>query len=294
MLVRLGFAIAIHLDPDVLLVDEVLAVGDIQFQSRCFRKISEFREAGKAIVLVTHDMGAILQHCERVIVLKSGKVVAEEPAQKAVDRYLALLDSGSKAVSQDVTKTPMVGTADRLELAGYRSGRGSGENIEHDLCSMRPGYNRAEFRYGSGKARIIDFAILDAEGRERTHFRSGEAIVFRIRCRFYQDVENPIFGFFIRTVEGIEIYNTNTLYKEMNLGKIDKNEELNVEYRQMPNLQAGSYFLSTGIAQSTANEIVAIDRRYNLAAISILPVDKTTGIVNLHTEIRIYREDHSV
>jgi hypothetical protein len=95
-------------------------------------------------------------------------------------------------------------------------------------------------------------------------------------------------------VEGIEIYNTNTLYKEMKLGKIDKNEELNVEYRQMPNLQAGSYFLSTGIAQSTANEIVAIDRRYNLAAISILPVDKTTGIVNLHTEIRIYREDHSV
>jgi ABC-type polysaccharide/polyol phosphate transport system ATPase subunit len=289
MFVRLGFAIAVHLDPDVLLVDEVLAVGDVQFQMKCYRKISELREAGKAIVLVTHDMGAILRHCDRAMVLDEGKVLVEATPHSAVDRYLALLSTVSKRGSPAEKSAELHENMEALEFPVIQTAQGSRETIEHDLCPGRPGYNKSEFRYGNGGARIIDFKILDFEGRERTQFKSGEAVIFKVECKFYTDVENPVFGFFIRTIEGIEIYGINTLYQEINLKKIEQNEMISVEFRQNQNLQAGDYFLSTGIAQITPNNIIAIDRRYDLACIQILPVDKTTGIVNFNTKIKIER-----
>lgn len=289
MFVRLGFAIAVHLDPDVVLVDEVLAVGDIQFQMKCFKKISELKEAGKAIILVTHDMRAIVRHCDRVIVLDNGKVVAEASPNNAVDRYLALLSSSSKRGSAAEKNAELHKNMHDLELPAVQPTQGSRETIEYDLCPGRPGYNRNEFRYGNGGARIIDFKIRDHEGRERTQFKSGETIIFRVECKFYRDVENPVFGFFIRTIEGIEIYGINTLYQEINLKKIEQNEMISIEFRQNQNLQAGDYFFSTGIAQITPDKVIAIDRRYDLACIQILPVDKTTGIVNFNTKIKIER-----
>jgi len=277
-------------DPDVLLVDEVLAVGDAHFQAKCFRKLIEFREAGKAIMLVTHDMGAVERNCERVLLLDRGRVVVDDNTHNAVNKYLAIVSASSSRTYMSRKGTDIAPIPAELEAAEVSPTLQFQEGVEDDRCPTRPGYNKNEFRYGSGEARINDFALLDGEGNKRTHFSSGELVVFKIECRFYKSITKPVFGFFVRTKEGMEIYNTNTLYVGMEVEKIKINKHVIVEYQQRVNLQPGDYFFAAGIAQSTANGVEAIDRRYDLACITILPVDKTTGIVNLDTKITISKK----
>ncbi len=284
MYVRLGFAIAVHCEPDILVIDEVLAVGDIQFQIKCFRKAAEFKEMGKTIILVTHDMGAIQRHTGRVILLDRGLISSVDTPKNAINRYLAMMSGGFEEVRVKPKKLKPISA----EIEEITSRKSSEANIEYDLCPKRKNYNSNEFRYGNGSARIIDFELLDGDGKEVVHIQSMGTVVFRVKIRFYENVKKPVFGMMVKTKDGAEIYGNNTLYKEISIESQVNGSELSIEYSMKFNVQSGDYFFSAGVAELVSGDIVPLDRRYDLAHIAVLPADKSSGIVNMNAVIKVY------
>ena len=283
MLVKLGFAVAVHSEPDILLIDEVLAVGDIRFQVKCFGKMKEFKEKGKTMILVTHDMGAIQKHTERVILLHRGSLCGVDTPKNAVNKYLALMSGGVKGSETGSKLTWATDNDSELEKANPSPPN----DIQEDLCPRRTNYNRNEFRYGNGFARIVDFQILNTQGEEVTSVRSRDIILFRVKVKGYKFVEKPILGITVKTKDGIELYGNNTLYADIDVPSLKQGKELLVEYRIHVNLQPGDFFLSAGVAEMTSEGILPLDRRYDLVHITVLPSDKSFGLVNLATDIRV-------
>ncbi|PYQ17323.1 MAG: ABC transporter ATP-binding protein, partial [Acidobacteria bacterium] len=189
MQVRLAFAAAIHMDPDILLIDEALAVGDPGFQLKCFDKIQEFKAGGKTIVLVSHDINAITQFCDSVLVLSHGELVFHGGPHEAVDVYKAILFSGSPPNPSEVVGAAVTAAAE---------GPGPETRAEGAVAEGQPRLNRHEHRFGSREAEIVDVRILGKGGRVQNVFLSNEetAIVFKVRA--HRLVREPIYGIRIR------------------------------------------------------------------------------------------------
>lgn len=285
MYVRLGFAVAVHCEPDILLVDEVLAVGDVQFQIKCFRKMANLKEMGKTIILVSHDMGTIQRHTERAMLLESSFLYCTDTPNNAINSYLSLISRGFEGTKKPKKKLNVVSFEEMKSSAVQGS---AVANIKYDICPQKKNYNKNEFRYGNGTARIIDFELLDSNRREITALISKEQAIFRIYVEFYEDVEKPIFGIIVKTKDGMELYGNNTLFTGTEVKPQGKGSKLWIEYEINFNLQPGDYFLSSGIAEMTRDGFVPLDRRYDLAYISVLPLDRSFGIVNMDSKIRVY------
>ncbi len=288
MLVKLGFSVAIHSNPDIILVDEVLAVGDIQFQAKCFSKIREFKENGKSIVLVSHDMSTIQKHTGKVILLHKGSIQSINAPVNVINTYIVLMSG--KADKESSGKRPWKIDEDSEQDNTYFI---PDAQIQEDLCPKRANYNRNEFRYGNGFARIVDFHILNLRGEEITAVRSRDSILFRIEIKGYRLVEKPILGITVKTIDGIELYGINTLYADVEVPRLTHERKIVAEYKVNINLQPGHYFLSAGVAEITSEGIIPVDRRYDLVHIEVLPSDRSFGMVNLGTEIKILSEDLS-
>lgn len=286
MLVKLGFSIAVHSDPDILLIDEVLAVGDVQFQVKCFRKMREFKEAGKTILLVTHDMGAVQKHTEKAILLHQGSIHCFDTPRNAVNQYLSFMS----ASVEEKFNIPQTASHPSVPLEQMRYGKPIQPPLDEDLCPLRKNYNPNEFRYGNGAARIVDFELKNHEGQETTHIESMGVLFFRCKVHFYQPVKDPILGITIKTKEGVELYGTNTLYSNVTLQPKSQGDTLWIEYKLIFNLQPGDYFISSGITEMSDRILFPLDRRYDLAMISVLPADKSFGVVNMNAEIKIQEE----
>ncbi len=173
MYARLGFAVAVHLDPDVLLVDEVLAVGDEYFQHKCFAKISEFRKSGRTIVLVSHDLGAVSRLCEHAMWLDGGRVASIGPTRDVVNGY-----------------QHTVGEREQRE----RAARG-------ELGQ----------RWGSKEIEITAARMVDGGGEERAVLDSGEPAAIEIGYRNGANVKDAVFGIYVYRDDGVGVYGTNTL-----------------------------------------------------------------------------------
>jgi ABC-type polysaccharide/polyol phosphate transport system ATPase subunit len=172
MAVRLGFAIAAHSDPDVLLVDEVLAVGDEAFSHRALEKFSEFERSGKTLVFVSHDLSLVAERCRRALWLEQGRLRADGPAGETVDRY----------------RERVAEAEGRRRLAGMAGGA----------------------RIGSGEARIEQVRLLDAAGRPAGSLRAGEPASLEMKVRAAAPLSDFVFGFRMSTVSGVVVFGTNT------------------------------------------------------------------------------------
>lgn len=270
MYLRLAFACAISVNPDILIVDEALAVGDVFFQQKCYRRISEFREKGKTILFVTHNMDAIQKHCDRAIMLEEGVLTETGVPKVVIDKYLRVM------TGRDVAE-------EEMESAGVVSAAVAG-----DRCRDKPNYNKNEFRYGNGAARVVDFVFRDSGGSEAVSVHSGESTVFRYEVEFLRPVERPIYGFMIKTRDGLKVYGANTKTAGVQVSPGRPGERVVVEFRQDMNLSAESYFLSAGVAEEAEGGIIeALDRRYDLAYFKVTAVDESFGVANLFSGIEV-------
>ncbi len=175
MSVRLGFSIAAHSDPDVLLVDEVLAVGDEAFSHRCLEKFAEFERANKTLLFVSHDLSLVSERCRRALWLDSGRLVADGPAGETVALY-----------------------------------RESVASREGEKRRQAPEETSAEKRIGSGRARIVGLRLLDSEGRSAARFRSGEPLSVEMEVSAAEPLADFVFGVAITTVSGAAVFGSNT------------------------------------------------------------------------------------
>jgi rfaE bifunctional protein nucleotidyltransferase chain/domain len=188
MYMRLGFAVAIHVDPDVLLIDEVLAVGDEAFTRKCLDKIGEFRRRGKTIVLVTHSLGLVERMCDETLWLRHGRLVDQGDPRRVVDAYLTYVAGGEEALLAREAAAATAADAQQPAAAhGYREGRWGGREVE--ITSVR---------------------LLDDRGRSRHVYVPGESLTVALGVRAAQEVRDFVFGVGIFTADGVQVYGTNT------------------------------------------------------------------------------------
>ena len=227
MFVRLAFAVAINIEPEVLIVDEALSVGDVFFQAKCYRKFEEFKKQGKTILFVSHDLGSITKYCDRAILLNKGRKVMEGTPKEAVDRYKMAL------VEQE--------EADCREHASlWEAGADSGKWRE------KLPLNPDTLEYGDKKAEIVDFAIMDKTGKVTNIIEKGDPFTVKVKVKFAEDVAEPVFAFTFKNLMGIEITGTNTMFENEGVEPRKAGDVQSVAFTQRMVLQGGEYLLSLG------------------------------------------------
>lgn len=273
MLMRLGFSIATCVDPDILLIDEIFAVGDEAFQNKCFERLKAFKISGKTIVLVSHSMELVQKFCERAILLHEGRVVCDDLPEKTVDTYHAVLygheylpvfredDLEVKETEREAIHPASMPSEDQNEsgekteepLESAREDTQEDMTQEENLEAPDPGIPRYR-RYGTFEAEITEVFIKSFEqGEETDSFVSGEMISICLHIRIQQDIENPNVGIAILAGGNgkiTNVYSTNTLRRNMNLGFLKRNTDIDVEFVQRVSLPEGEYYLTVAITNS--------------------------------------------
>lgn len=272
MYVRLAFAVAINMNPDILIIDEALAVGDIRFQRKCFRRLQELKNQGVSILFVTHSTDSVINHCDRAILLNEGDLVKEGSPKDVVQDYLELMFSSDIEQSNDNVKAADI-TSDKLK---------SGE----DFCIKQKSYNANEHRWGDGRAKIVNYQILREDKAIGFNCLSGDKLTIKCTVYFEQDIDDLIYGLTVKTADGGAVYGTNSrLSGDINTSQ-KKGDIVELEYTLDMHLLSGDYFISLGVAQDHDDkDNVAIDRRYDLIHIRVEDDNTAFGLAALNANI---------
>jgi lipopolysaccharide transport system ATP-binding protein len=261
MFVRLAFAVAACVDPDVLLVDEALAVGDAKFQARCFRHFDELTARGTSIVLVTHSLDLVTRCCNRAILIEAGRLLMDGPPRDVVNAYLNLVFGAAPADPPHAAAQPARTVSSSVGSIAC-DGRG---------FASRPGYNPHEFRWGSREAEIVDIAITTDGHTLTSALITGQQMLVVIWVRFHRSVEMPIYGLTIKTPDGTTVFGGNT--RDNGARPIIRaaagGETVEVTFRVDQRLGSGDYLFSVGVAEQRDGEVVPLDRRYDAIHVTV-------------------------
>jgi ABC-type proline/glycine betaine transport system ATPase subunit len=239
MYIRLGFAVAVHVDPDILLVDEVLAVGDEGFSLKCIDKFSDYKRRGKTIVLVTHGLGMVERFCDEALWLDEGAVRAQGDPRRVVHEYVG-----------DVEKTEeqVLAASDLKVREATQQGESEGDNSDTDLTTLAPPddmFRASEGRWGSGPVRIVDVTVEGDDGPVHV-FHSGDRLVVRMRVTSTTAVGDFVFGVSIFNAEGVCCYGTNTDIESLKSEKMDGDGEVMFSIARL-DLVEGTYKLDVAV-----------------------------------------------
>jgi len=250
MYVRLAFSTAIHVDPEILIVDEALAVGDAVFANRCVRKFHELRDRKITVLFVSHDLGLVKQLSDRAILLLNGRMEAQGKPKDVINRYIGLV----------------------LE-------RQERQNKKEERASSKVG---GSFRHGDGTSEILGIKILNARGEVLSLVSSGEPVTVRVRCRFHQPKSDPMVGILIRTRIGMDVYGTNTRIEQVSLGDFEPGDELEVDFRIECWLTPQTYTLTVATQNADGTSHDWLD---DAIAFDVVDARAGAGVANLRTRV---------
>ncbi len=271
MFVRLAFAVAINIEPEILIVDEALSVGDVFFQAKCYRKFEEFKKQGKTILFVSHDLSSISKYCDRVVLLNQGVKRAEGTAKEMVDLYKKLL----------------VGLDGEEEIQAEEPAPETGKAVEQTW--ERPFVlNPQVLDYGNRDGEIVDFTICDENGLPTNTIEKGTDFTIRMRIRFLRRVESPIFAYSIKDLKGTEITGTNTMYEDADVGPKEPGDVAEVSFRQKMTLQGGEYLLSLGCTGYKDGDFQVFHRLYDVCNITVLSTKNTVGFYDMFSKVEVH------
>jgi ABC-type polysaccharide/polyol phosphate transport system ATPase subunit len=235
MYMRLGFAVAIHVDPDVLLVDEVLAVGDEAFTHKCLDKFAEFKRRGRTTLLVTHTLGLVERFCDEAIWLDAGEKRAEGHPKRVIDAYVADVERQEEKF--------LTGTDARAQQEPARADAAPVAAPTGEPSDMS---TSAEGRWGSGPVQIVDVAVLARDGQPSHVFHSGDPLVIRIQVQSPQPVDDFVFGVAISGADGALVYGTNTGIEGQDSVSLSGDAEVRFEIDAI-DLVEGTYKLDVAV-----------------------------------------------
>jgi lipopolysaccharide transport system ATP-binding protein len=275
MFMRLAFAVAVNVDPDILLVDEALAVGDLIFQHRCMHRMNALRNSGKTIILVTHDLDAVTKFCDRALLLDAGHVLEDGKADMVVQKYRALIfererrhgnfENGGEAVNSSAIQ------CSRTEMPVVRTI----PNVDH--------------RFGSTEATVLGVELLDPNGNSTREVFGGQKAAIRISVQFNCDIEQPIIGYTLRDRMGIEISASNTSFIEHYLPPAQKGQIMTSEFQiDFPLLSSGSYSISPAVAKGSLLMHDMCDWIDNALVFTIRTQELVYGIMRMKVDARNY------
>ncbi len=268
MFVRLAFAVAINIDPEILIVDEALSVGDVFFQAKCYKKFEEFKEQGRTILFVSHDLGSVSKYCDRVLLLNKGEKVMEGEPKQVIDTYKRLL------VHQFDSQEAEEGKAEQASPAAWRWKESLNNNPE---C----------LEYGNGDAHIMDYAVLDSDGLITNSISKGDKFTVKFKVIFQRDIVNPIFAFTIKDLKGTEITGTNTMFEHVYVDHTAAGSSKIVSFTQNMDLQGGEYLLSLGCTGYGGDEFQVYHRLYDVCNITVISDKNSVGYYDMNSVIEI-------
>ena len=272
MFVRLAFAVAINIDPEILIVDEALSVGDVFFQAKCYHKFEEFKKLGKTILFVSHDLTSIAKYCDRVVLLHKGVKLAEGSPKDMVNMYKKLL------VHQLDEET--------LEDVGQKSEIHQ-HTLEGKAWKDHFDVNPALLDYGEKQAEIVDFGIIDQYGQFSSIIEKGSECQVKAKVFFHSRIKDPIFTITIRNKQGTDITGTNSMFERVETGVVEAGETRIVTYTQRIDLQGGDYLLSLGCTGYVGDEFKVYHRLYDLIGLTVLSSKDTVGFYDMNTVITV-------
>ena len=273
---RLAFACAINVNPDILIVDEVLSVGDMAFQLKCFKKFEQFRKEGKTILFVTHNVSDVIRNCNRAIILAEGTKIFDGDVKTGVDKY----------------KKMIVGIEDDEQLEEPQEIKPKGDPNKNDGQVWKEHFiqNPEMLTYGNGEAEIIDYGIFDQEGEYQTTINNQDTYIVKAKIKFNKTIDEPIFAFSIKDFKGLELAGVNTRAYKTLTGTYKKGEVVTVEYTQTFPLAPEKYAISFGCTKFNQNgDLEVFDRKYDAFFVEIISYRDCLGIIDLKTKINIKR-----
>jgi len=285
MFVRLAFALAINVEPEILIVDEALSVGDVFFQAKCYRRMEEIRKTGTTILMVTHDMGSVIKYCDKVILLNKGEFLAQGPAGEMVDLYKKILAGRMEDLENDLAKRLDNNFSDMMELNNdiNKTHAKKYEGLMKDKMSIN--LNKTE--YGDGRAEIYDLGLLDEKGELTNLLLKGEKFTIREKIRFNANIESPIFTFTIKDKKGTELSGTNTMFEGTPVKPVKPGDEVTVEFAQKMTLQGGEYLLSMSCTGYEDGNHVVYHRLYDVTFITVISNKNTVGVYDMESEVKL-------
>ena len=271
MFVRLAFAVAINIEPEILIVDEALSVGDVFFQAKCFKKFEEFKKMGKTILMVSHDLSSISKYCDRVILLNQGEKLAEGEPRQMVSMYKRLL----------------VNQLDVDHIGEESTSQNQEKQLAHDASMWKSHFtiNPDVDEYGTGVAQIIDFAVKDEQGAYTNCLEKGRPFSICSKVQMNEKIDNPIFTYTIKNKHGVAITGTNTMFEHHDVGQVQPGDGYVCTFTQDMNLQGGEYLLSISCTGFANGAFTVHHRLYDVINLTVVSDKNTVGFYDMNSEV---------
>ncbi len=276
MFVRLAFAVAINIEPEILIVDEALSVGDVFFQAKCYHKFEEFKEMGKTILFVSHDLSSISKYCDRVVLLNQGVKLGEGTPKEMIDAYKQVL-VGQYTIEESSEESLL--DDEQLQEAAAKqadSSAGKDANVNPDLLE-----------YGSKKALIQEYYITDERGTRTSAILKGSRFNIHMKVEMVEDIVAPIFAFTIKNIKGTEITGTNTMFEKSFLEPVKSGEIKEIIFTQEMNLQGGEYLLSLGVTGYEGDDFTVYHRLYDVLNLTVISDKNTVGFYDMNSIVQV-------
>lgn len=270
MFVRLAFAVAINIEPEILIVDEALSVGDVFFQAKCYHKFEEFKEMGKTIVFVSHDLSSISKYCDRVVLLNQGVKLGEGSPKEMIDAYKQVLVGQYVPAADDQS---LLSDKEITAAAAAAAGTVKGE------------VNPELLEYGTKDAMITGYKITDDMRRETSALLKGKECTITMQVHFEHDIEAPIFAFTIKNIKGVEITGTNTMVEKAFLSPVRAGSDMEITFTQKIDLQGGEYLLSFGVTGFEKEEFQVYHRLYDVMNMTVISDKDTVGYYDMNSRV---------
>ena len=302
MFVRLAFAVAINIDPEILIVDEALSVGYVFFQAKCYHKFEEFKKMGKTIVFVSHDLGSISKYCDRVVLLNQGVKLGEGTPKEMIDAYKQVL-VGQYPLPHEEDASLL--DDEEIGAAAARAGKrhAGGENLEDSGAkeeTMQDGAGEEDstgacvnpdlLEYGTKQALIESYYITDEAGRNCSAVLKGGQCSIHMKVCFKEDICEPIFAFTIKNIKGVEITGTNTMVEKAFLEPVKAGSVKHIVFTQNLDLQGGEYLLSLGVTGYEKEDFTVYHRLYDVMNLTVISDKDTVGFYDTNSKIEVIDE----
>lgn len=279
MFVRLAFAVAINIDPEILIVDEALSVGDVFFQAKCYHKFEEFKKQGKTILFVSHDLSSISKYCDRAVLLNQGVLLGEGTPKEMIDIYKQVLVGQYPLLNSDVENL--------LDDEEIRKAAADADNKANEKIKPAKEANPDTLEYGDGAATIEDYFVTDSKGVRTGAIIKGTDFTVHMRVRFNRDVAAPIFAFTFKNIMGIEITGTNSMVEKAFLDPVKAGDVKDITFTQNMTLQGGEYLISFGVTGFKQNDFTVYHRLYDALNVTVVSDKNTVGYYDMNSTCKV-------
>ena len=269
MFARLAFACAINVEPDILIVDEVLSVGDMAFQLKCFKKFEEFKSKGKTVLFVTHSINDIIRNCTRTVILSGGRKIFDGDVKEGVEQYKKMM------VGIDIEKEEKEENKET-------------ENNKEDDWKENSIENKDVLTYGNKKAEIIDYGIFDLEDKPLRIVNNTDNVRIKMKVKFNEDIDEPIFAMSVKDFKSLELAGANTEERHVKTGNYKKGETATISFEQRLPFSPDKYTISLGCTKFDKNGgLEVFDRKYDALFLEITSNKNSLGLIEIDTKIKI-------